>query len=114
MNAPSKKVREHPASSAGPLVSQALAKLRKAVARGLCAGPVTPGSATQGGRGPHLGWRGWTGSKDFFSEEKKQKIFANAGLCASCEDSRQQQTKVFWFFSSEKNAFPFSAAKFLA
>jgi hypothetical protein len=29
------------------------------------------------------GWRGAIGSKAFFSEEKKQKTFANSGTCAA-------------------------------
>jgi hypothetical protein len=51
--------------------------------------------------------------KIFFSEEKKQKTFANW-------TSRNNQhaavidgliIKVFWFFSSEKNSLPFTEAK---
>jgi len=44
------------------------------------------------------------GRKVFFSEEKKQKTFANSGFGAACK-GRDSVGKVFWFFSSEKNAF---------
>jgi hypothetical protein len=47
---------------------------------------------------------GQGGSKVFFSEEKKQKTFANSDPGAACH-VRDSTGKVFWFFSSEKNAF---------
>ena len=43
--------------------------------------------------------------KVFFSEEKKQKTFANSGVCAACKVRDSTEAKVFWFFSSEKNTF---------
>ncbi len=43
-------------------------------------------------------------SKDFFSEEKKQKTFIHLSgpLSGKVRDSRK---KVFWFFFSKKNFF---------
>jgi hypothetical protein len=48
----------------------------------------------------------------FFSEEKNQKTFAPApaerlGVMTICWRLRQT-TKVFWFFSSEKNILPYA------
>jgi hypothetical protein len=45
--------------------------------------------------------------KDFFSEEKKQKTFVH-GRIRSPGPTRQS-AKVFWFFFSKKNDFPFTA-----
>jgi len=42
--------------------------------------------------------------KVFFSEEKKQKTFANSGVCAAWK-VRDSTRKSLWFLSSEKNAF---------
>jgi hypothetical protein len=47
--------------------------------------------------------------KAFFSEEKKQKTFDFSGVGAAWK-VRDSTRKVFWFFSSEKNAFPFPTA----
>jgi hypothetical protein len=43
------------------------------------------------------------GSKAFFFEKKKQKIFV--ALAQSLRPLRGNQTKVFWFFFSKKNTF---------
>jgi hypothetical protein len=50
--------------------------------------------------------RGMERRKVFFSEEKKQKTFANSDPGAAC-GVRDSVVKVFWFFSSEKNAIHF-------
>jgi hypothetical protein len=47
-------------------------------------------------------WPDEQGRKVFFSEEKKQKTFALEGVGATCA-VRDSTSKVFWFFSSEKN-----------
>jgi hypothetical protein len=58
--------------------------------------------------------------KQFFSEEKNQKTFVPTPVApyrpepAACHHRQPIKTKVFWFFSSEKNILPSRGHEFVS
>jgi hypothetical protein len=38
-------------------------------------------------------------------QKRSKRLFAYGAVCAAATGPRQQQKKVFWFFSAEKNTY---------